>query len=213
VRRMSDGKTNTGEGSYAQVSAGATALFVCDIQERFRTLISGMPDVIQTSAFLVQVAKVLNLPIFVTLQYPKVFGQTVEEIDLSSVPPENIVSKTIFSMMTPEFEQVFKAAAPDTKNIILVGIEAHVCVLQTCHDLIKKGYNVYVVCDGVSSQRIYDRTVALHQLQSIGVRLTTAESLVFQMMGSAKFEHFKTISGLIKDRKISQDFPFGHSTL
>jgi len=169
--------------------------------------------VIQTSAFLVQVAKILNIPIFATLQYPKVFGQTVSEIDLTSVPAGNIVSKSVFSMLSPEFEEVFNASAPDTKNVILVGIEAHVCVLQTCHDLVKKGINVYVVCDGVSSQKVYDRTVALHQMQSIGVRLTTAESLVFQMMGSSKFEHFKAISALIKGRKISQDFPFGHSTL
>jgi nicotinamidase-related amidase len=84
------------------------------------------------------------------------------------------------------------------QDVILCGIEAHVCVLQTCMDLLDKGYKVHLVVDGISSQRAFDRQVALQRMEQEGAKLTTSESVIFQMAGSADHPHFKAISSIAK---------------
>lgn len=88
---------------------------------------------------------------------------------------------------------------PERKTIVLFGIEAHVCVQQTALDLLEKGYDVHVLVDGVSSSRALERAVALRRMAQAGAFLTTAESLIFMLCGSAGHPQFRTISGLIKE--------------
>ena len=85
--------------------------------------------------------------------------------------------------------------------MILCGIESHVCVQQTALDLLREEYDVFLVCDAVSSQRPYDRTVAINRLREAGAVLTTTESIIFDLMRDAKHPNFKAISGLIKKQK------------
>jgi isochorismate hydrolase len=101
-------------------------------------------------------------------------------------------------MLTEEVQQHFQSL--NRTQVVLFGIETHVCVLQTCLDLIAADYNVHVVVDSVSSQRSHDRTVALHRMSQAGAYMTTVESVLFQLLRDSTHPCFKQISTLIKAR-------------
>eukprot|EP00775_Hariotina_reticulata_P003246 gene3246-3522_t len=151
-----------------------TAVFVCDIQERFRPIINGMPAVVDTARRLVRGANVLGLPVIVTEQYPKALGNTVQELKDVLPPNSPVIAKTLFSMLTPE----------------------------TTLDLIESGYEVHILVDGVSSQRVLDRAAGLHRAAQSGAFLVTSEMALFQLMQDAKAEKFKEISKLVQEPRM-----------
>lgn len=179
----------------------STALFVCDIQERFRPIISGFPAVVDTSRRMIRGANILGLPVVTTEQYPKALGNTVAELKevLSANSP--IIEKTRFSMVTQEVHDLLKQKSPITQ-VLLCGIEAHVCVLQTTLDLLESGYEVHIVVDAVSSQRSTDRAAGLHRAAQSGAFLVTSEMALFQLMQDAKAEKFKDISKLVQEPRM-----------
>ena len=217
--------------SLGRLRASQSALFVCDVQEKFRKVIHGMPHVIDTASRLVRSAEVLDLPVFVTEQYPRALGSTVPE--LSKLPNmTQVFEKTKFSMCTPELEGAFSDRG--IGQVLLCGIEAHVwyrhtlahthshtmcvspsltrhlplvrvalSVYQTCLDLVERHrVEVHVCVDGVSSQREEDRGVALRRLSQIpGVYLCTSEMAIFQLVGDAKHPKFKQISAIAKEER------------
>jgi len=184
-----------------QLSPSESVLLLCDVQERFRPLIHKMETVINTTKFMTSVARSLDIPIVATEQYPKVFGPTISdaladpaELGTSRLP---VFEKKKFSMLTEECAKHLSSLGRTT--YLLVGIEAHVCLQQTALDLLEGGNDVHVVVDGVSSQRTYDREIALRRMESEGARLTTAQSAAFALLGSAEHEKFRTVSGLVKE--------------
>lgn len=183
---------------------GTTSLFVCDIQERFRPLIMGFPAVVDTSRRMIRGASIIGLPVITTEQYPKALGATVPE--LREVLPANsaIVAKTRFSMVTPEVAQLLKQK-PAISQVLLCGIEAHVCVLQTTLDLIESGYEVHILVDAVSSQRTSDRAAGLFRATQSGAFLVTSEMALFQLMQDAKADHFKEVSKLVQEPRLDPD--------
>ncbi|CAK4084932.1 unnamed protein product [Aphanomyces euteiches] len=191
--------------SVGRLAPSTSALFVCDIQEIFRNRIYEMPSVIHASNTLVQAAKTLEIPTVVTTQYAARFGPTVPEIQLS--PEAKIFDKTRFSMWNDDFKA---SLVEKPKSIILCGIEAHVCVLQTCLDLIEEGYEVHVPVDAVSSSTSLLRSVAFERLKQSGVYLTTVESVIFQLVGDSNHPQFRAISSLIKAHTAT---PSGFSSL
>ena len=191
-----------------KLSARSTVLLVCDIQERFATIIHGFQSVVKTTEFLVKSAKELEMPIVVTEQYPKAFKRTVGSIDEILVLPEgdgtaNLYkkcekrTKTLFSMLTPEVKEHLRSL--NCTSAIVCGIEAHVCVLQTTLDLLDMGIDVHICADAVSSQRPFDRSIALNRLSNAGAVLATSESLLFQIIGDSAHPKFKALQPLIKD--------------
>lgn len=188
--------------SLSKVLVHNTAFFCCDIQERFRPVISHFPSVIHVGKTLVKSAAVLDVPLFVTEQYPKALGNTVPELaeELKNVRRIHKYDKMLFSMLTPELEADL-VKYDQVKNAVIFGIEAHVCVLQTTKDLIEKGYNVHIVADGTSSQRPGDRKIAFENLKQSGAILTTSESILFQILKDAKHPRFKDISNLCKGER------------
>lgn len=172
------------------------SLFICDIQEVFRPLIYNYNAVIQNTEYLNKVCNLLNIPAVITEQYPRAFGSTVPEI--TRYESTKVYAKTQFSMVIPEIRSEILS---DRKQVILCGIESHVCVQQTTLDLLAEDHDVFLVCDAVSSQRPYDRTVALNRLKEAGAILTTAESIIFDLMRDAKHPNFKQVSNLIKLQK------------
>mmetsp|Transcript_10044 Transcript_10044/g.25422 ORF Transcript_10044/g.25422 Transcript_10044/m.25422 type:complete len:205 (-) Transcript_10044:566-1180(-) len=174
-----------------------TVFFACDVQERFRDMIHCMPHVIATSQFLVKAAKEMQIPCVVTEQYPKGLLHTVKEIDVSGLP---VFEKTKFSMLTDEVNAHLATLGEERRTAVVFGIEAHVCVFQTCLDLVDSGWDVHVVADGVSSSKKLNRDVALERLKQAGVWVTSAESLLFDLMRDTSYPHFKAISGLVKDQ-------------
>ena len=214
-----------------RISLKSCAFFLCDIQERFRPLIYQMPAVIQTGKLMTEISSTLKIPLIVSEQYPKAFGTTVPEIPLLPSSPSatssdtssssngnemndnNLIyrfEKTRFSMWNDDLSSHLKNL--QTKSVVLFGIEAHVCIQQTALDLIDNGYDVHLLADGTSSQRPYDRAVAMKRLEQAGVCLTTTESLVFMLMEDSKHPQFKTVSGMIRDHnKIENPFQSLHS--
>ena len=108
-------------------------------------------------------------------------------------------------MIVPQVEELLnEAKTTNLDNILLCGIETHVCVYQTALDLVGNGYNVHVVVDAVSSQREADRAVGLAKLQSLdGCQLTTVEMALFELMGDSTQENFKAVSSVVKERDLS----------
>lgn len=172
-------------------------------------------------------AKIMNIPIYTTTQNASRLGPIVSELTAllpdspptdpsamaSSTPPTFLHDKTFFSMITPTLatavlkqtspNPTLGSVAPTPLSVILVGIETHICVTQTTLDLLAMGHSVYVLQDGVSSCNAGERGVALARLQREGATVTTSESVLFELLRDAKSEHFKGISGLVKETKDS----------
>ncbi|KAI8639625.1 Isochorismatase-like protein [Parasitella parasitica] len=179
----------------AKLVPKTTALFICDIQERFKGLIWQYPSVISVAGKMIKASKLLDVPIVVTEQYPKAFEKTVTELDISDAAV--CVEKTKFSMYLPEVVDVLKKN--NTKSILLLGIESHVCVLQTALELLENGYDVHVIADGISSQNYPEIDIAIARMRSAGAVVTTSESVLFQLCQDAKHEKFKGVSAIVKE--------------
>jgi nicotinamidase-related amidase len=186
----------------------ATCFLLCDIQERFRPLAYKMETVINTSRYMTSVANALDIPIVITQQYTKVFGDTVKdcfadpEQDMKNIP---IFEKKNFSMCTKEVSEHMQELKKE--SIVLFGIEAHVCVQQTALDLLEQGKDVHIIVDGVTSQQALDREIALQRMSQAGAFLTTAQSAAFMLMQSAEHPNFKAVSKLtVEHMKLPNEF-------
>ncbi|KAK0426351.1 hypothetical protein QR680_009662 [Steinernema hermaphroditum] len=170
-----------------------TGLLICDLQEKFRNTICHFPEVVQVSKRLLDAAKILDMKVVATEQYPKGLGHTVAELNLKelNVP---IVEKTRFSMCKPEVESVL---AKDVKSVILCGIEGHVCVYQTTLDFLEKGIDVHIVVDAVSSRSMTDRMFAFKHLERAGAVLTTSECVILGLLGDAAHPKFREVQKII----------------
>lgn len=153
-----------------RLAPSSSMLFVCDIQEAFRKTSYQLPTVIQGTTTLVSAAKELQVPVLVTTQNAARLGDTVSEINakLDEHPNVKTFDKTLFSMWTSEVQQYFESLETKPKSIILCGIEGHVCVLQTCLDLLDNGFDVHVISDAVSSSTAYNRSLSL-EVWSCGI--------------------------------------------
>lgn len=168
-------------------------LVIIDIQEKLvKAASNGEKTIINTSK-ISQAAQILSIPVIITEQYPKGLGATVESITGNDA---FIMEKSSFSAFKePEFEQ--KINSLNRKQVILCGIETHICVLQTAIDLYKNGYEVYVLKDCVSSRSEEEQNSGLELLKQYGIKVITVEIALFQWLKSSKHPQFKDIQKLI----------------
>ncbi len=168
-------------------------LIVIDFQERLLRHVQNADEIVKNSIKLIKAYKVFGLPILITEQ--KKLGDTVGEIkNLIDVNP---IQKMSFSCLRcEEFYREFKKLSP--KKVALIGVEAHICVLQTALDLLKEGCEVYVAVDCVGSRKSVDKDVAIMRMMQEGVKPCTAESLIYEIMKSAEHEKFKEILEIVK---------------
>eukprot|EP00339_Tiarina_fusa_P015347 CAMPEP_0116996302 /NCGR_PEP_ID=MMETSP0472-20121206/154_1 /TAXON_ID=693140 ORGANISM="Tiarina fusus, Strain LIS" /NCGR_SAMPLE_ID=MMETSP0472 /ASSEMBLY_ACC=CAM_ASM_000603 /LENGTH=212 /DNA_ID=CAMNT_0004694879 /DNA_START=18 /DNA_END=656 /DNA_ORIENTATION=+ len=198
---------NSGRRLVGKLRAENSVFLLCDIQERFRPLIWRGETVVTTSRYLTSVAKALDIPVVITQQYTKVFGDTVKDCfadpaDLEKYP---IFEKKKFSMCTEEVSEHMNSL--NKESVILFGIEAHVCVQQTCLDLLEQGKDVHIIVDAASSQQAFDREIALQRMSQAGAFLTTAQSAAFMLMQSAEHANFKAVSKLtVEHMKLPNEF-------
>ncbi|MCK4309908.1 MAG: hydrolase [Methanomicrobia archaeon] len=172
-----------------------TALIVIDMQEKFLPVISDIKEVISNAEKVIKGFKILKMPIIITEQYPKGLGKTVEEI--SKIIETDPIEKIHFSCFGEE--RFLKSVGRlNIKNLVLLGIEAHVCVLNTAIDAVKRGYVPHVVVDATSSRKKIDYETSLKRMIQENVYLTTAEILLFQLLKKAGTPEFKEISKIIK---------------
>jgi nicotinamidase-related amidase len=169
-----------------------TALVVVDVQEGFRPVIDGFDGVVAQTAVLVQGARALGLPVIVTEQYPKGLGPTVPELDEHLHGVERH-PKTCFA--APDAEG-FDLAGRD--QALVCGIEAHICVHQSAAALAGRGVEVHVAADATSSRTPANREVGLERMRESGTTVTSVETALFELLGAAGSDEFKTIQRLIK---------------
>ncbi|RWS08472.1 mitochondrial associated endoribonuclease MAR1-isochorismatase superfamily-like protein [Dinothrombium tinctorium] len=174
-----------------------TALFLCDMQEKFRNTIQYFPEIVQVSSRLLKAAKILDIPVVVTEQYPKGLGSTVPEIGLSEFPDIQPIAKTQFSMLTEDVIKKMETDWPSIKSVVLCGIETHVCVQGTCLSLLEKGFDVHVVVDACSSRTMVDRMFSFDRMKAAGAWLTTSESVILGLLGGSSHPKFKECQKLI----------------
>ena len=169
---------------------------VIDIQERLVPAMEENEQFVENCCKLIQGLQILNLPLLVTQQYTKGLGETIDEIK-SFIPDFQYIEKKDFSCYDePAFAE--KLALSGAKNVIICGIESHVCVLQTAIDLKEAGYNPVVVFDCVSSRSFDNVDLAAERLRYEGIMMTSMESILFELTRSAGTQGFKEISKLVK---------------
>ncbi|XP_013136623.1 PREDICTED: isochorismatase domain-containing protein 1-like isoform X2 [Papilio polytes] len=176
------------------LEAQKTAFLLCDIQETFRPHIKHFGEVVKVANKMVAAAKVFNIPLYVSEQYPKGLGPTTKDINISEAAL--VYEKTKFSMYTPELQEKLKKDIPNLNSVVLFGIEAHVCIEQTVIDLLSEDINVHILADGVSSRSLMDRGLALQRFQSIGCFVGTSENVLFKLLRDKNSPAFKQISKL-----------------
>jgi nicotinamidase-related amidase len=180
------------EGRNARVLDRArTALVVIDVQEAFAKAVESFDEVIAQTAILARGARVLDLPVLVTEQYPRGLGETVEPVRAALGDVERL-PKTVFSAARAEG---FDLAGRD--QALVCGIETHVCVNQTVHDLLAGGVEVHVAVDAVGSRTAANRELGLRKMEESGAILTSVETALFELLGAAGSDEFKTIQKLV----------------
>jgi nicotinamidase-related amidase len=179
-----------------QMSAADTGLLVIDVQEKLIPGIFNATALVRNIAFLLDAARLVNLPVQCTEQYPRGLGATVPELaDKLPVRPDKVAFS---SCAVPSVVQTFQREA--RPKIVLCGMETHVCVLHTALDLLALNFRVYVAVDAVGSRSRTDHEVALRRLEQAGVIPTTSEMCVFEWIGGAGHPQFKAVSQLIQER-------------
>jgi len=179
-----------------RIKAEETMAIVIDYQEKLIPAINENEKVVHNTEILINGLKEFDIPIIVSQQYTKGLGETVDKI-AQAVGDFTAFDKKAFSLCLDN--EIYSAIRKTgKKNIILCGVEAHICVLQTAIDLLEKEYNVFFVEDCVGSRKDNDKQMALHRAEEEGAFITTYEAVLYELTKSAADEHFKAVSKLTK---------------
>lgn len=173
-----------------------TALLIIDVQDKLAAAMSKKQKVIDNTLHLIELAKLLEIPIIVTEQYPKGLGPTVSEIT-KAIELYSPLEKVMFNCCEASgfCERVKQTGR---RQIVLTGMETHICVLQTAIGLVQAGYIVHTVADAVCSRTKDNWKIGLEFMRDAGVVITGTETALFQLLGVAGTEEFKVISKRIK---------------
>ncbi len=171
-------------------------LAVVDVQGKLAQLMHGKEALFKNIQILVQAAQILEMPILWCQQVPDALGPTVPEIaqHLTDLEPAN---KSMFSCCGTD---QFNARLNESRRnqVLLCGIETHICVYQTAIDLLARGFNVNVIADAVSSRTLDNKQIALNRLAAEGVSISSVEMALFELLRSAEHPKFRQIAKLIK---------------
>lgn len=175
----------------------SSALLVIDVQEKLFPHIDRPCEVMEKMQLLIRGIQLLNVPVVVTEQYPAGLGPTIKPLSDLIGEAGLYPSKTTFSALGDD--KVKKVLTGMQKEQwIVVGIEAHVCVLQTVHDLLNENKEVVVINDAISSRSIYDFSSAIADMRDMGARIASTETVLFELFHDAKHPQFKAFSALLK---------------
>jgi nicotinamidase-related amidase len=177
----------------ALLKRDSAALVVVDVQEGFRPYDS-FAGVAAACAKLLAAARILDVPALVSEQYPKGLGHSAPELGLQDEPR---IEKTVFSAVRADGFDRSKIARHERGQAIVCGIETHVCVSQTIHDLLARGVEVHVPADAVGSRHQIDYERGLERLQRAGAVVSTVETALFELLGQAGTPEFKSVQKLI----------------
>jgi len=171
-------------------------LVVVDVQGRLAQLMSDKEHLFSSLEKVIKGFKLLNLPIIWLEQVPDKLGPTIPEVAhlLSEISP---ISKTSFGCMGSD---EFKIALEETgrKNVILVGIEAHICVYQSAAQLLKEGYGVTVINEAVSSRTLENCQIGIERMAQLGASISSVEMVLFELLQTAEAKQFREIAAIVK---------------
>ena len=173
-----------------------SGLLIVDVQEKLAPVMTDPRRVIHNCALLLRAASRLQIPVVVTEQYPRGIGPTVPDLR-SWTAADSVVEKTHFSAAAeaPVMARIQAMARP---QMVVAGIEAHICVLQTALGLAEQGYKVAVVADACASRRAENEALALDRLRQAGVAVVSVEMVLFEWLHRAGTPEFKELSALIR---------------
>jgi nicotinamidase-related amidase len=173
------------------------AVVVIDVQERFRDLIVDIDTVVTGCSRLIQFGQRLEIPVLVTEHYPRGLGTTFRELQML-FDDWRPIEKIAFSCCgCGVFNEALAGLGRD--QIVLVGIETHVCVYQTAFDLLHAGYQVAVAGDAVSSRRTHDRELGLRRMEALGAQIMSTEMILFEILREAKTDDFKAVADILRE--------------
>lgn len=169
-----------------------SCLLVVDVQEKLVHAVHDSVQLINNCLWLLNVANRLQIPTLISEQYPRGLGKTIPEL-LSLVPTKQVMEKVHFSCAaSPSCSALLEKVA--VRQFVLIGIESHVCVLQTAIGLLEAGYQVFVVADAVSSRSAQDKELALARMRALGVQIVSREMVFFEWVQQAGTAEFKQLS-------------------
>ncbi|MBA4372132.1 MAG: hydrolase [Thermodesulfovibrio sp.] len=171
-------------------------LVLVDIQERLAVVMDDRKKVLDNCLHLIELARLLKIPLILNEQYPKGLGPTVAELKEALQPYQPHEKLTFSCCSMGSFAETLRATG--RKKVILCGMETHVCVLQTCVDLLAEGYAVHSVSDAICSRTKDNYKTALEYMRDAGAVITCTETVLFQLLEKAGTEEFKIISRRIK---------------
>lgn len=173
-----------------------SAVVIIDIQDKLVNAV-GKYSPVEKACKIAEAAKILEIPVIVTEQYPQGLGSTVFELKDKLAENTSFIEKTAFSaLQTPEFVEKLKTLA--RKQIVIFGIEAHICVYQTICELINSGYEVYCIKDASASRNKYEFKTGMELMKQNGARITCCEIVLFEWLKTSKNPNFKLVQALIK---------------
>ena len=184
------------ETKFMRLKKDESILLVIDIQEKLFPHIHEHDILEKNCRILITGLTSLGVPIMVTEQYSKGLGNTITSIRDAIGTNESIEKNSFSCCGEPDFITAIKQS--DKKNVIICGVEAHVCVLQTALDLSDRGYQPVVIEDCVASRKNNDKFIAVDRMRESGVIISTYESILFELCEVAGTEQFKAISRLVK---------------
>jgi len=172
-------------------------LLVVDLQDKLLARIAGCERILAAAEKMVRAAQILEVPIVVTEQYPKGLGGTNQAIrKLFEKEGFRPMEKLAFGCLAePDVSQ--RLAEARRSQIVVVGIETHVCIQQTALQLLRHGYEPVVCADAVGSRNEFDHETALSRMRQVGVAVTTVESVIFEMLGRAGTDRFKRMLAIL----------------
>lgn len=179
-----------------RIKKNDTIALVIDIQERLLPHINGHQELLKKTGILLEGMKTLEVPVLLTEQYRKGLGATVPEISQHLEPFKPMEKMTFSCCDDNAFTLALETHAK--KNVVICGIETHVCVLQTTIDLLEKGYQPVVIGDCTSSRTPADKAIALERMRQEGAIISTYESILFELARVSGTPEFKAISKLVK---------------
>lgn len=174
-----------------------SVLLVVDIQEKFAGVVRESGALLRKAGILVEAAKALGVPVLVSEQYPQGLGHTAADLLSALGPGARILEKTAFGCLGDE---AIARALRETgrTQAVLCGIEAHICVNQTAHQLIAAGYETHLVEDAVSAREEANKDAGLRKMRAAGVLPSCVEMVLFEWMRHSKHAEFKRLQALIK---------------
>ena len=178
------------------ITPDRSQFLIIDVQDRLAAAIPEREQIVRNCAVLLKAANELGVPVMASEQYPQGLGHTVAELS-ALTKPEDRLEKVEFSCVQNE-RLADRLKRPGRDQIVIGGVEAHVCVLQTAFDALSRGSEVFVVADAVGSRHTTSKELALRRLEAGGASVVTTEMVVFEWLQSASAPAFKALSKLIR---------------